>query len=115
MSDEGNAFKGTIDRYNGVTIDTKEESIDINTFPELLKSMTSHDTKISISYFNDLAIISDLLESWRLNSKRTIWFKVQTSDSQIVPTLVEVKCNSTTKKNQSNSITKLITFIMKWP
>lgn len=32
-----NAFKGTIDRYNGITIDTETESID--SFAERLKCM----------------------------------------------------------------------------
>lgn len=38
MTNEGSAFKGIVDRYNGVTIDTEVESIDVNLFPEQLKS-----------------------------------------------------------------------------
>lgn len=105
MSGESSVFKGTIDRYNGVTIDTEAESIDANTFPQLLKGIKLHVTKrkekMSFRHINDLVIISDSLESWRQNSRRTIWFKVQTSDSQIVPTLVEVKFNSIPKPNHN--------------
>lgn len=39
MSNELRIFSGTVDRYNGITIDTESESID-NTFSERLKSMS---------------------------------------------------------------------------
>lgn len=38
MSNELSVFSGTVDRYNGITIDTETESID-NMFSERLKSM----------------------------------------------------------------------------
>lgn len=37
IMDEGSAFKGNIDRYNGITIDTEAQSIDFNLFSEQLK------------------------------------------------------------------------------
>lgn len=39
MSNELSIFSGSVDRYNGITIDTETESID-NTFSERLKSMS---------------------------------------------------------------------------
>lgn len=38
MSGEFNVFNGTVDRYNGITIDTETESID-DKFADKLKCM----------------------------------------------------------------------------
>ncbi|XP_031621146.1 nudix hydrolase 2 [Contarinia nasturtii] len=67
MSDENGVFNGTLDRYNGITIDTENETV-VEGFSEKLKHS---------------------LEHWQQRSMGTIWFKVKTSHAQIVPTLVE--------------------------
>lgn len=38
MSDEVNVLSGVIDRYNGITIDTETEQIEVSEFPERLQS-----------------------------------------------------------------------------
>lgn len=39
MTEEAGVFKGHIDRYNGIIIDTEANSINANLFPDQLKSM----------------------------------------------------------------------------
>lgn len=42
MSDEIDVFNGTVDRYNGITIDTENEVV-VEQFAEKLRSMCTYD------------------------------------------------------------------------
>lgn len=68
MSEDLNVLIGTVDRYNGITIDTEAEPVVGDEFANRLQTSLAH---------------------WQQNSMRTIWFKVKTSHANIVPTLVE--------------------------
>ncbi|CAG9584388.1 unnamed protein product [Danaus chrysippus] len=59
-------FQGDVDRYNGVTVDTREEVF----IPELF-----HDK------------LMDSLQKWHDESRRCIWFKVDIKDAAFVPIL----------------------------
>lgn len=60
-------FKGHLDRYNGVTINSNEESCERNVFSQRLEASLQH---------------------WLKEERRTIWFRVYLSHSEWVPTLV---------------------------
>ncbi|XP_076763982.1 uncharacterized protein LOC143431272 [Xylocopa sonorina] len=61
-------FKGRNDHYNGVTIDSNEESCPVEEFADRLTTSLQH---------------------WISNEKRTIWFRVFLSHSEWVPILVK--------------------------
>ncbi|XP_066592310.1 uncharacterized protein [Prorops nasuta] len=61
-------FIGRLDRYNGVTIDSNEESCKANEFKQRL---------------------SDSLTEWRKLERRTIWFCVHLSHTLWIPILIE--------------------------
>lgn len=89
MSEELNVLTGTVDRYNGITIDTENEVIG-DEFPNRLQSKTLLTPFIWQNQWHHYDLWTASLAHWRQNSMRTIWFKVKTSHAKIVPTLVEV-------------------------
>lgn len=60
-------FKGRVDHYNGVTVDSKEESCTAEDFAQ----------RLTVS-----------LQQWIKEEKRTVWFRVHLSDSEWIPVLV---------------------------
>ncbi|CAD0199170.1 unnamed protein product [Chrysodeixis includens] len=63
---ESTTFEGVSDRYNGITVDSKEEPCEIDNFLDKLK---------------------ESLTSWLEQKKRCIWFKVNIKDAAWVPIL----------------------------
>lgn len=60
MSEQFNVFNGTVDRYNGITIDTETEPIG-DEFADKLKSMF-------VTFINSKCYIRNATYFWPLNS-----------------------------------------------
>ncbi|XP_012258068.2 nudix hydrolase 7 isoform X1 [Athalia rosae] len=61
-------FNGKKDRFNGVTVDSKSEPCDINTFTKCLKAS---------------------LDQWIAEERRAIWFRVNLEHSDWIPVLTK--------------------------
>lgn len=89
MSGSISVLDGSIDRYNGITIDTNNEEFNSDQFGEQLKS-EGESISIRIETNCTLLLFAESLTHWTANSFKTIWFKVATRHSSIVPILAEV-------------------------
>ncbi|XP_031782400.2 nudix hydrolase 8 [Nasonia vitripennis] len=63
-----NCFCGQVDRYNGITVDSKTEPCDVALFPERLEAS---------------------LNQWAKDKRRTIWFRVDLNQSYWIPELTK--------------------------
>ncbi|KAJ8679256.1 hypothetical protein QAD02_015043 [Eretmocerus hayati] len=68
MAQRNDNFRGQVDRYDGVTVDSKQEPCDVNAFPDRLEAS---------------------LEEWIKDKKRTVWFKVDLAQTYWIPELTK--------------------------
>lgn len=93
MEPKDDVFNGTRDRYKGVTVKTASEKFDLTKFPIRLQSRFQLVAYTATRTAIFIEICFDFLESldyWKERQCRTVWFKVDVGNSDVVPILAKV-------------------------
>ena len=88
MEQTDTVFNGTRDRYKGITVSTASERFEIEKFPIKLQSM--NESEVGARMCDDFVLFLESLEHWKERQCRTVWFKVDVGNSDVVPILAKV-------------------------
>lgn len=91
MEPRDEVFNGIRDRYKGVTVSTASERFDITQFSIKLQSKTIIYNLYKATEEIHLNLFLESLDYWQQRQCRSIWFKVDVGNADVVPILAKVK------------------------